>query len=320
MQPDEPVVIRDDVEAAAQRIGRRIRVTPTINLERRALGVDGPFALKLELLQHTGSFKPRGAFNKVLAAGAPTAGLVAASGGNHGLAVAHVARELGVAAEVFVPTSSSAVKVARLRTYGAQVTIIGDYYADAYTASQQRAAETGALEVHAYDQRETVAGQGTVARELDQQIPGVDTVLVAVGGGGLVGGIAAWFNGRAQVVGVEPERIPTLAAALDAGHGVDVEVGGVAADSLGARRIGKVGLASAQAANVLSVLVTDQAILDARQQLWDGLRVAAEAGGATALAALTSGAYRPVPQEKVAVVICGGNTDPADLVPQASQQ
>lgn len=311
------MVNRDDVEAAVQRIGRRVRVTPAINLERGALGVDGPFALKLELLQHTGSFKPRGAFNKVLAAGAPAAGLVAASGGNHGLAVAHVARELGVAAEVFVPTSSSAVKVARLRTYGAQVRIIGDYYADAYTASQQRAAETGALVVHAYDQLETVAGQGTVARELDQQIPGVDTVLVAVGGGGLVGGIAAWFNGRAQVVGVEPERIPTLAAALDAGRGVDVEVGGVAADSLGARRIGKVGLASAQAANVRSVLVTDRAILDARQRLWDGLRVAAEAGGATALAALTSGAYRPVPQEKVAVVICGGNTDPADLVSEA---
>lgn len=305
------------MEAAAARIGRRVRLTPVVNLEPGAVGVDVALTLKLELLQHTGSFKPRGAFNKVLAAGAPSAGLVAASGGNHGLAVAHVARELGVPAEVFVPTSSSAVKVARLRTYGAQVTVTGDYYADAYAASQDRATQTGALVVHAYDQPETVAGQGTVARELDQQLPGVDTVLVAVGGGGLIGGIAAWFTGHARIVGVEPERIPTLATALAAGHGVDVQVGGVAADSLGARRIGAVGLAAAQAARVQSVLVTDHVILDARQRLWDGLRVAAEAGGATALAALTSGAYQPAPHERVAVVICGGNTDPADLIPEA---
>jgi len=317
VKPQTCLVTRDDVDAAAGRIGHRVRVTPVVDLEPSAVGVEVALTLKLELLQHTGSFKPRGAFNKVLTTGAPAAGLVAASGGNHGLAVAHVARELGVPAEVFVPTSSSAVKVARLRTYGAQVTVTGDYYADAYAASQWRAGETGALVVHAYDQLETVAGQGTVGRELDQQRPAVDTVLVAVGGGGLVGGIAAWFSGRARVVAVEPERIPTLAAALDAGRGVDVEVGGVAADSLGARRIGEVGLATAQAANVQSVLVTDRAILQARQQLWDGVRVAAEAGGAAALAALTSGAYRPARHERVAVVICGGNTDPADLVPEA---
>lgn len=316
MAVDVATIGRHDVEVAATRIGHHVRQTPVILLESGALGVRGQLALKLELLQHTGSFKPRGAFNKVLADGAPAAGLIAASGGNHGLAVAYVARELGLTAEVFVPTSSSAVKVARLRTYGARVTVSGAYYADAYLASQLRAAETGALVVHAYDQPETVAGQGTVGRELDQQAH-VDTVLVAVGGGGLVGGIAAWFDGHVQVVGVEPERIPTLAAALSAGHGVDVAVGGVAVDSLGSRRIGVVGLAVAQAMNVRSVLVTDEAILDARQQLWDSLRVATEPGGATAMAALTSGRYQPAPRERVAVVICGGNTDPGDLVPEA---
>jgi len=314
---DPAAVDRPDVDAAAERIRRHIRQTPVVALEPGALGIRGQLTLKLELMQHTGSFKPRGAFNKVLAESVPAAGLVAASGGNHGLAVAHVARELGLSAEIFVPTASSPVKVARLRTYGAKVTVTGAFYADAYTASQHRAAETGALVVHAYDQPETVAGQGTVGRELDRQVPTVDTVLVAVGGGGLIGGIAAWFNGHVQVIGVEPERIPTLAAALDAGHGVDVDVGGIAADSLGARRIGAVGFAAAQAANVRSVLVTDEAILQARQTLWDNLRVASEAGGATAMAALTSGRYQPAPQERVAVVICGGNTDPADLVPEA---
>jgi threonine dehydratase len=307
-------VHRDDVETAASRIAGRVRVTPVIELERGAFGLDMPLALKLELLQHTGSFKPRGAFNKVLAAGAPAAGLVAASGGNHGLAVAHVARELGIPAEVFVPTSSTPVKLARLRSYGVQVTVVGDYYADALAASEDRAASTGALVVHAYDQRETVAGQGTVGRELDHQLVGVDTVLVAVGGGGLVGGIAAWYAGHARVVSVEPERIPTLAAALVAGHPVDVDVSGVAADSLGARRIGTVGFATAQSAMVHAVLVSDEAILDARQRLWDYLRIAAEPGGATALAALTSGAYVPNPGERVAVIICGGNTDPSDLI------
>ena len=306
-------ICRDDVEVASKRVAGRVRVTPVIELERAALGLASPIALKLELLQHTGSFKPRGAFNRVLAGVVPAAGLVAASGGNHGLAVAYVARELAVPAEVFVPTSSSPVKLARLRSYGARVTVVGDYYADAFVASQERAAVSGALTVHAYDQPETVAGQGTVGRELDRQLPGVDTVLVAVGGGGLVGGIAAWYSGRARVVGVEPETIPTLAAAVAAGHPVDVGVSGVAVDSLGARRIGAIGFATARLAGVRPVLVPDEAILAARQRLWDDLRLAVEAGGATALAALTSGAYRPEPGERVAVVVCGGNTDPSDL-------
>jgi threonine dehydratase len=276
-------------------------------------GIAGRISLKLELLQHSGSFKPRGAFNSVLSAGVSGDGLLAASGGNHGLAVAYVARALGVPAEVFVPTSASPVKINWLHSYGATVTIGGDFYADAYAACQQRAAESRALVVHAYDGLATVAGQGTLARELDQQMPGVDTVLVAVGGGGLVGGVASWYGGRAQVVAVEPARIPTLAAALSAGGPVDVEVGGVAADSLGARRIGGVGYAAAVAAGVTSVLVTEEAILTARQLLWDELRVAAETGGATALAALISGAYRPAAGEHVAVIVCGGNTDPRDL-------
>jgi threonine dehydratase len=220
-------------------------------------------------------------------------------------------------AEVFVPTSSSAVKVNRLRRYGASVTVGGEYYADAWVAAQERASVTGALIVHAYDGFETVAGQGTVARELDEQLDDIDTVLVAVGGGGLVGGIASWYAGHMKVVAVEPERAPTLAAAVEAGRPVDVAVGGIAADSLGARRIGDVGYAAAAAAGVQSLLVTDDAIAAARQLLWDELRIAAEHGGAAALAALLSGGYRPTPDERVVIVLCGGNTDPRDLVPEA---
>jgi threonine dehydratase len=313
---DESAPEQADIDAAAQRIAGRIRRTPVVDLEPGAFGLDHPVALKLELLQHTGSFKPRGAFNRVLSAEIPPAGLVAASGGNHGLAVAHVARTLGVPAEIFVPTSSSPVKVARLRSYGVRAVVGGNYYADAYAASADRAAETGALVVHAYEGTATVAGQGTVARELEQQRPDVDTVLVAVGGGGLIGGIAAWYTGRARVVSVEPRRIPTLAAALEHGRPVDVDVSGVAADSLGARRLGTAAYGAVVAARVVPVLVPDDAILDARRRLWDETRIAAEAGGATALAALTSGAYRPAPGERFAVVVCGGNTDPRDLAPE----
>ena len=281
------------------------------------MGLHGQLFLKLELLQHTGSFKPRGAFNRALSARPPRSGLIAASGGNHGLAVAYVADILGLPAEVFVPTSSSPVKVNRLRRYGAVVTVTGDYYADAWAASQERARATGALVVHAYDGFETVAGQGTVGWELAEQLSDIDTVLVAVGGGGLIGGVASWYASRVKVVAVEPERIPTLAAALRAGEPVDVEVSGIAADSLGAKRIGRVGYAAAVSSGVQSVLVSDDSIVAARQLLWDELRVAAEHGGAAALAALTSGAYRPAAHERVVVIVCGGNTDPRDLVPEA---
>jgi len=308
---------RTDIDAAAGRIAGRVRRTPVLDLDPGALGLDHAVVLKLELLQHTGSFKPRGAFNRVLSAHVPAAGLVAASGGNHGLAVAHVARTLGLPAEVFVPTASSPVKVARLRSYGVGVVVGGDYYADAYRASAERARETGALVVHAYEGTPTVAGQGTLARELEQQRPEVDTVLVAVGGGGLVAGIASWYSGRLRVVSVEPERIPTLAAAVEHGGPVDVDVSGIAADSLGARRLGATAYEAVVAAGVVPVLVPDDAILDARQRLWDDVRIAAETGGATALAALTTGAYRPAPGERVAVVVCGANTDPRDLVPEA---
>lgn len=306
-------VTRADVEAAAERVRDRVRVTPVLSVEGAAFGVGPTVALKLELFQHTGSFKPRGAFNRVLSSDVPPTGLVAASGGNHGLAVAHVARALDMPAAIFVPASAAPVKVDKLRSYGVDVVVGGDYYADAYAASARYATETGALVVHAYDGLETVAGQGLVGRELDRQMPYLDTVIVAVGGAGLIGGIAAWYADTVRLVAVEPERIPTLATALQAGQPVDVDVSGVAADALGARRVGEIGLAAVRAARVESVLVSDDAIVDARRRLWDATRVVAELGGAAALAALTSGAYRPARGERVAVVVCGGNTDPSSL-------
>jgi threonine dehydratase len=306
------VVTADEIRAAAARIAPYVRTTPVMGVEAAAFGV--PVMLKLECFQHTGSFKPRGAFNRLRCAAVPASGVIAASGGNHGLAVAYAARELGLRAEIFVPEIASPVKVERLRTYGAIVTQTGSRYAEALAASTIRAAETGALVVHAYDQPEVHAGQGTVAFELDRQCPDLDTVIVAVGGGGLLAGIVSWFATSATaIVAVEPHRIPTLSAALAAGHPVDVDVSGVAADSLGATRISAAALALSQRAGVRSVLVDDAAIMTARQRLWDELRVAVEPGGATAIAALMSSAYMPSPGEKVAVIVCGANTDPGDL-------
>ena len=307
------MLTRTDVDRAAHRIEGRVRLTPVLALEEGALGVPGRVTLKLELLQHSGSFKARGAFNRMLAGPLPEAGVIAASGGNHGAAVAFAARSLGVRAEIFVPSIASPVKVERLRRYGAQVTQGGAAYADAWLAMQARAAETGALVVHAYDAPEVVAGQGTAARELEAQAPGLDTVLVAVGGGGLIGGTAAWYGGRVRVVGVEPVRAPTLARALEAGEPVDVEVGGLAADSLGARRVGQEGFALARAHVDGVVLVEDEDIAAAQAQLWDALRVAAEPGGAAALAALTSGRYKPAAGERVGVLVCGGNVTLSQL-------
>jgi len=302
-----------EIREAAERIAPHVRRTPVVRVERAAFGLTVDVTLKLEHLQHTGSFKPRGAFNRLLSASIPTAGVIAASGGNHGLAVAYAARELGVVAEVFVPEIASPVKVARLRSYGAVVTQVGSRYSEALTASQRRAAETGALVVHAYDMPEVHAGQGTVGLELDEQAPGIDTVVVAVGGGGLIAGVASWFMGRAAIVAVEPRSIPTLSAALDAGHPVDVDVSGIAADSLGATRISAAALEIAQKAGVQSVLIDDADIAAARQRLWDELRLAVEPGGAAALAALMSSAYVPEPGENVAVIVCGANTDPGDI-------
>jgi threonine dehydratase len=314
--PDAPspeLPDRDLIAATAHAIAPYVRRTPVVQAE----WASGRTAtLKLELLQHTGSFKPRGAFASVLAAPSRPRLLVAASGGNHGLAVAYVGRTLGIPTEVFVPETAPSVKVAGIRRQGATVQLVGASYAEAHEASVARAAETGGFEVHAYDSLHALAGQGTVGLELEEQVSGpdgVDTVLVAVGGAGLIGGIAAWWAGRARIVAVEPQTAPTLHAALAAGHPVDVEVSGLASDALGARRVGRRGFASAVAASTSSVLVTGEDIASAREWLWRELRVAAEPGGATALAALLSGAHVPVEGERVAVIICGGNADPGDL-------
>ena len=301
------------IDDAAARIASHVRRTPVLDVEPEAFG--HPTLLKLELLQHTGSFKPRGSFNRVLSAEVPEAGLIAASGGNHGLAVAHVATRLGVAAEIFVPESSPATKIDRLRAFGPEVTVSvgGALYADAQEASAVRAAETAALEVHPYDQPEVVAGQGTMARELEDQAGQLDTVLVAVGGGGLVAGAACWFAGRVKVVAVEPVTSCALATAVAEGRPVDVEVSGLASDSLGARRVGNLAFAAASEAVSEVVTVADADIAAAQRRLWDQVRLIAEPGGATALAALCSGAYRPEPTERVAVVVCGANTDPSHV-------
>lgn len=306
--------MRTDIEAASKRIAGYIRMTPVMHLETRVWGIDGRLVLKLELLQHTGSFKPRGAFNRILSNHVPAAGVIAASGGNHGVAVAYAAQQLGYRAEIFVPEVCPPVKVQRLRDCGAQVTIVGDSYADSLQASQIRAAETGALVVHAYDQPEVVTGQGTLAYEFAQQEPDLDTVLVAVGGGGLIGGIAAWFEGNVRVIGVEPASAASMAAALQAGEPVDFEVGGIAADSLGARRAGTLAFSLVKRYVDRVILVEDESIREAQRVLWNALRLVAEPGGAAATAALISGLYRPALGERVGVVICGGNTDPGQIV------
>lgn len=306
-----------DVQAAFERIRTRVRRTPTLELAPGAFGLAVPLSLKLELHQHAGSFKARGAFNRVLCGPVPAAGLLAASGGNHGVAVAFAGRELGIRTEIFVPEIAAAAKVERIRALGAAVTVTGRSYAEALEASARRAAETGALVVHAYDQPEVLAGQGTVALEWEADAPRLDAVLVAVGGGGLLGGMATWLAGRVRVIAVEPEGCPTLARALEAGRPVDVEVGGIAADSLGARRLGALAFEVASArwreGALESVLVSDDAIRLAWRALWREARVAAEPGGAAALAALLSGAWRPRPGERVGALVCGGNVDPALL-------
>ena len=313
LAPAGPVLGREDVEAAADRLGRRIRRTPSVVLDSRPFGT--PVALKLELLQHTGSFKARGMLNRLLIADLPAGSrVVAASGGNAGLAVAYAARELGLTAHIVVPVAAPPVKVARLRALGAAVVQEGSVYAEAFAVAEGYATRAGLALVHAYDQPEVCAGNGTLALELVEQVGPVDTVLVATGGGGLIAGIAAALADRARVIAVEPERCPTLHAALTAGAPVDVDVGGIAADSLGASRIGSVCWEIAQATGMSSVLVPDEAIARARGRLWSELRVLAEYGGAAALAALVTGAYLPEPGERVAAVVCGGNTDPSAVL------
>ncbi|HKF20006.1 MAG TPA: threonine/serine dehydratase [Candidatus Angelobacter sp.] len=303
------MVSRSEIRDAGRRIARHIRRTPVLPLEERAFGLDATIFLKLEMLQHTGSFKPRGAFNCILSSPVPGAGVIAASGGNHGAAVAYAAQKLGHRAEIFVPTISPANKVERLRRYGAQVCVTGRDYSEALAASRQRAAETGALPIHAYDDAHVLAGQGTLGMELEEQVQGLDSLLIATGGGGLIGGVAAWYQDRVRVISVEPERAPSLAKAMAAGQVVDVEVSGVAADSLGARRVGTLMLPIAQKFVSKALLVSDQQIVEAQRALWQQFRLIAEPGGATALAALLSGVFQPHAGERVGVVICGANAD-----------
>jgi threonine dehydratase len=305
---------RHTIEATYTVIRPHIRVTPVVEVAGADFGVVGAtLVFKLEQLQHAGSFKTRGAFANLLMRKLPDAGVVAASGGNHGAAVAYAAMRLGVVAKIFVPTVSSPAKIRRIRQYGAELVVGGDRYADALAASLEWVATSGALAVHAYDQIETLLGQGTIGMELALQVPAVDTILVAVGGGGLIGGIAAWYAGTAKIIGVEPHGAPTLTAAMRAGQPVDADTGSIAADSLAPRRVGELMFPIAQAHVERVVLVSDTDIRHAQEALWASLRVVAEPGGAAALAGLLSGGYTPTAGERVGVLVSGGNTTAVDF-------
>ncbi len=297
-----------DVEAAARRIEGHVRETPVVTTEPVAFDLGFPVTFKLEYFQVTGTFKPRGMFNRMLSVNVGEAGIAVASGGNAAIAAAYAAQSLGHTASAFVPTISSPAKIAMLEAMGADLHVVGDVYAETLAARDAHIAATGAVEMHAYDQPDVVAGQGTLARELEAQAD-LDTLLVAVGGGGLIGGIAAWYEGRVRVIAVETEGCPALSRALDAGTPVDVQVSGVAADSLGAPRAGAVMFPIAEAYIDHALLVSDDAVTAARNMLWRDLRAPVEYGAATALAALTSGAYVPADGERVGVVLCGANTD-----------
>jgi threonine dehydratase len=302
-------VTRSDIERVYPVIAPHIRRTPIVAISGAELGLP-PFALtlKLEQLQHAGSFKTRGAFANLLTRHPPKTGVVAASGGNHGAAVAYAAMRLNLPARIFVPTVSSPAKIDRIRLYGADLTVIGERYAEAFAASVEWSKSSGAMPVHAFDQIETLTGQGTLALELSQQAPELDTVLVAVGGGGLIGGIAAWYESNTRVIAVEPEGAPTLAEALKAGKPVDAPTGSVAADSLAPKQVGELMFPIAQEHIERVVLVTDHAIRMAQKMLWEALRLVVEPGGCTAFAAILSGAYQPAEGERVGVVVSGANT------------
>jgi threonine dehydratase len=315
-----------DAGADAREIGRReiaemearirphVRETPIMEVDGADFALDGvTLVLKLEHLQHAGSFKSRGAFANLLSREVPPAGVVAASGGNHGAAVAYAAGRLGIRATIFVPTVASPAKIARIRGYGAELVVTGDRYADALASSEDFAERTGALRVHAYDQMETLLGQGTVGLELSKQAPALDVLLVAVGGGGLIGGIAAWYAGTMPIVGVEPEAAPTLTRALEAGRPVDAEAGGIAADSLAPRRVGELMFPIAQRWVREVVLVTDEEIRASQAALWEKLRVLVEPGGAAAFAAVMSGRYVAHRGERIGVLLCGANTDAVSI-------
>jgi threonine dehydratase len=313
------VVTRHGIHAVEPLIRPYLRHTPAITVDRADFGLPpGPLVLKLEQLQHGGSFKARGAFANLLLRDLPTAGVVAASGGNHGAAVAFAARALGVRARIYVPHVSSPAKIARIRSYGADLVVAGDTYSDALAASQEWTAASGALPIHAYDQAETMLGAGTVGMELAAQAPDATQVLASVGGGGLLAGVSAWYAGQVQVVGVEPEGAPTLTAAMRAGRPVDAAAGSVAVDSLAPRQVGELTFAIIRQNAAKVLLVDDDAIVRTQKLLWETLRVVAEPGGCAALAALVSGRCEPAPGETVAVVISGANTTAVDFGPPAS--
>jgi threonine dehydratase len=301
------MITRRHISQAYTLISGQLRRTPVIDVE--GLGGGLPVTLKLETFQHTGSFKPRGAFANLIGRAVPSAGVVAASGGNHGAAVAYAASRLGVPATIFVPQVVSPAKAERIASYGARLVVDGKRYAHALAASETFVEETGALAIHAYDQAETLIGQGTLGLEMGQDLPEVDTVLVAVGGGGQIGGIAAGFAGAKRIIAVEPESAPTLRMAFEAGQPVDAPAGGIAADSLAPRQVGSLMFPIAQLHVDRSVLVGDDDIRRAQAALWEVTHLVTEPGGATAFAALLSGKYVPVPSEKVCVLVCGANTD-----------
>jgi threonine dehydratase len=303
------MISRTEIQDAGRRIAMHVRRTPVMALEEKAFGIDAKIFFKLECLQHTGSFKPRGAFNSILSSTVPEAGVIAASGGNHGAAVAYAAQKLGHHAEIFVPVITPQNKIERLRQYGAAINITGNNYSEALAASRERAAQTAAVSIHAYDDSRVLAGQGTLGMELEEQARGLDSVLIAVGGGGLIGGVASWYHDRVRVISVEPERAPTLHRALAAGKVVEVETSGAAADSLGARCAGELMFPIAQKFVAQALLVTDEQIVEAQRLLWQKFRLIVEPGGATALAALLSGIYKPHAGERVGVVLCGSNAE-----------
>lgn len=302
------MISRRDIAAVHAVIAPFLRLTPVIDI--RLPGIRETVSLKLEFLQHTGSFKARGAFANLLGQEQPPALVTAASGGNHGAAVAYAAKALGIPARIFVHGKTSAEKKARIAAYGAQVEQVGQAYEDARLAAADHARLSGALDIHAYDSEATILGQGTLAREFEEQSPDLDTVIVAVGGGGLIGGIAGWYGGGIKVVGAETQGCNTLHAAMAAGMPLAVSPSGCAADSLGASLIGALSFPIAQAHVGECLLVGDADVARAQIWLWDNLRIITEPGGAAAFAALLSGAYRPGEQERVGVVMCGANISP----------
>lgn len=307
---DIPAALSPEAIVEALRLIRpHVRHTPVLRVDMADFGAASrPVDLKLECLQHSGSFKARGAFTSLITQDIPAAGVVAASGGNHGAAVAFAAMKLGVPATIFVPEITSPAKAERIRSYGARLVIGGQRYADALAASESFVAESGALPIHAYDQITTLLGQGTLGAEIEQDLSEIDTLLVAVGGGGLIGGISAWYRGRVRIVAVEPEGAPTLNKALAAGRPVEAEAGSIAADSLAPRQVGNLMFPLARDYVAQSVLVSDDDIRNAQKALWESVHVVTEPGGAAAFAALLAGRYVPAAGEKVAVLVCGANT------------